>query len=82
MRDSKTKVRIARSRHARSARGRRLAAALSWPRHRLDATLDQLRAHPDPGGVLALRHHAPREAYTATPRLDVLDLYQVDALTG
>ncbi|GLX41206.1 hypothetical protein Sros01_72790 [Streptomyces roseochromogenus] len=58
-----------------------LAAALSWTRHRLDAALDYARGHPDAGGVLVLRH-VPPEAYTATPRLDVLDSYQIDALTG
>ncbi|THA53230.1 hypothetical protein [Streptomyces sp. A1136] len=55
-----------------------LAAALSWTRHRLDAALDQSRAHPDTGGALVLRH-LPPEAYTATPRLDVLAPHQVDA---
>ncbi|MFB0631305.1 hypothetical protein [Streptomyces sp. AB3(2024)] len=58
-----------------------LAAALSWTRHRLDAALDHARAHPDAGGVLLLRH-VPPEAYTVTPRLDVLAPHQVDALTG
>ena len=58
-----------------------LAAALSWTRHRTGTALDHARAHPDVGGVLLLRH-VPPEAYTVTPRLDVLDAYQVDALTG
>ncbi|MFD7915080.1 hypothetical protein ACFV30_30885 [Streptomyces sp. NPDC059752] len=58
-----------------------LAAALSWTRHRLDAALDHARTHLGAGGALALRH-VPPEAYTATPRLDVLDSYQVDTLTG
>ncbi|KMO93497.1 hypothetical protein [Streptomyces roseus] len=58
-----------------------LAAALSWTRHRTDTALDHARTHPDTGGVLLLRH-VPPEAYTVTPRLDILDAYQVDALTG
>ncbi|MFC9595995.1 hypothetical protein ACFTUC_40170 [Streptomyces sp. NPDC056944] len=58
-----------------------LAAALSWTRHRLDAALDHARAHPDAGGALVLRHVAP-EAYTATPRLDILRPDQADAITG
>ena len=58
-----------------------LAAAPSWTCHRLDAALDPAHAHPDAGGVPVLRH-VPPEAYIATPRLDVLDSYQVDALTG
>ncbi|MGW3061886.1 helix-turn-helix domain-containing protein [Streptomyces goshikiensis] len=55
------------SRRARPQGADALAAALFWTRHRLDAALDQLRAHPDTGGVLVLRH-APRGAYTVTPR--------------
>ncbi|MFD5936468.1 hypothetical protein [Streptomyces sp. NPDC060333] len=56
-------------------------AALSWPRHRIDTALDHTRTYPDAGGVLLLRH-VPPETYTVTQRLDILDTYQVDALTG
>ncbi|MFF2194255.1 hypothetical protein [Streptomyces sp. NPDC058157] len=49
--------------------------------HGLGSALDHARAHPDTGGVLALRH-VPPNAYTVTPRLDVLAPHQVDALTG
>ncbi|WP_327267142.1 hypothetical protein OG444_40135 (plasmid) [Streptomyces sp. NBC_01232] len=58
-----------------------LAAAQSWTRHRTDTALDHARTHPEAGGVLLLRH-VPPEAYTATPRLDILDAHQLDALTG
>lgn len=58
-----------------------LAAALSWNRPRLEAALYHLRAHPDIGGPLVLLH-IPPDAYTVTPRLDVLAPHQVDALTG
>ncbi|MET9694943.1 hypothetical protein ABZY81_42305 [Streptomyces sp. NPDC006514] len=58
-----------------------LAAALSWTRRRTDAALDHARTHPDTGGALVLRH-VPPEAYTVTPRLDVLAPHQVDALAG
>ncbi|MEV7729130.1 hypothetical protein AB0P15_31030 [Streptomyces sp. NPDC087917] len=49
-----------------------LAASLSWTRHRTDTALDHARTHPNAGGVLLLRH-LPPEAYTVTPRLDILD---------
>ncbi|MGW0394900.1 hypothetical protein ACWDYJ_29300 [Streptomyces sp. NPDC003042] len=55
--------------------------AASCTRHWLDATLDHARVDPDIGGPLVLRH-VPPEAYTVTPRLNVLTPHQVDALTG
>ncbi|GAB2469525.1 hypothetical protein [Streptomyces incanus] len=58
-----------------------LALALIWTRHRLDAALDYARVHPDVGGALVLRE-VPPEAYTATPRLDVLAPHEADALAG
>ncbi|MER6257886.1 hypothetical protein ABT224_41880 [Streptomyces sp. NPDC001584] len=58
-----------------------LAAALSWTRYRLDTALDHARIHPDTGGALVLRR-VPPDAYTVTPRLDVLRPDQVDALDG
>ncbi|MFD7258405.1 hypothetical protein [Streptomyces sp. NPDC059874] len=56
-----------------------LALALSWTRHRLDAALDYARAHPNVGGALVVRR-VPPDAFTATPRLDMLRPDQVDGL--